>query len=181
MSVRVVTADMVEPAPTDCPLGTRATISHAGPHCAPASCDQAHQCPKGETCAVERLCVVERNFVNMTGRGTVMAVKGPCQNDQCVEGTCRSERVCTSPHAAGGTPPATKPTDGGAAQAVQATGGRRAPGQKFEDRPVDNGPNRTPSGCSARGWMGAVYGVILASLVGVIAVLLRRRASQHRR
>lgn len=190
-STRAVRADMVAPPPAECPAGTKATTGHAGPHCAPRTCETSEQCADGLECTVLRLCVAERQYRSMGGPGTTSVIEGPCPDGMCASGQCRSLRVCA--------PPGTG-TGGAEAQGVEARLGR-AGGQAEEPQanegvqaedaaeqedeieeteepeefaePSDRARRPDP-GCSPRWTSGAILGVVLG-IFAVVLILRRRR------
>ena len=90
-------ADAILPPPPSCPPGSRPASTHAGPHCAPATCQKADDCTGGQTCRGVRLCVSERSYQNWTGVHSTRVIQGTCPDGRCEVGTCRTLRVCADP------------------------------------------------------------------------------------
>lgn len=55
-------ADVVDPAPEDCPTGSYGTTSHWGPACEANTCSSDTECAEGDSCVPLGLCVVERTW-----------------------------------------------------------------------------------------------------------------------
>jgi hypothetical protein len=186
LGIVLARADLVPPPPTDCPPGTRGATNHAGPHCLPVHCSDQRPCPKGETCALAALCLVERTYANMTGQRTTTVVQGLCRNGQCEQGTCRREPVCVSRPWASAAPSsraAPSAPDGDAAETAGSPGIETNPdtsgGQSTESvtQPI---PGRPLPGCSSLHAAAAITGVVLAGLAASIALVLRRRGPGRR-
>jgi len=101
-------ADVVGPAPEDCPSGWSGTANHNGGWCVPRTCDE-QACELGTTCETVRRCVVEEDRPcagHAAGAPCTLVHReafGPCETDtDCDQGTCVTGRYCVEPAKAGG-------------------------------------------------------------------------------
>lgn len=101
-------ADVVGPEPESCPPGSRPSVAHSGPYCAPvAECGGDTECGAGETCDVIQQCVETRGCGGLMAPDsepcTLEHVVGPCGGDgSCAVGECRSRSVCSGEVASDG-------------------------------------------------------------------------------
>ncbi|MBX3274024.1 MAG: hypothetical protein KF729_27410 [Sandaracinaceae bacterium] len=97
-------ADRVPPPPADCPRGSVGQTSHAGPYCAPTSCEGGRGCERGQRCEEIALCIARERYTphsRLAGdapRATYRDVaRGPCVDGACPRGgTCRRAPRCVS-------------------------------------------------------------------------------------
>ncbi len=92
---QVVQADVVNPAPTSCPTGSRPSTGHVGPHCAPTTCQSSTDCKSGETCREVSLCITMEAGQHRGGSYTVEFAHGTCSST-CSKGTCQKAMRCAS-------------------------------------------------------------------------------------
>ncbi len=95
-------ADVVGPEPSSCPLGSRPSVAHSGPYCAPLP-----ECTSDSACSAGAACMEVSQCIEIRGCGgrpypdaepcTLEHVVGPCGGDgSCATGTCTTRSVCTS-------------------------------------------------------------------------------------
>jgi MYXO-CTERM domain-containing protein len=88
-------ADVVQPEPPSCPLGSDPHTCHGGPHCRPSACSAAGECPAGKWCTTRQLCIEKLDCGGMGGSYFVDAVRGECAaTAPCKAGTCQPVAVC---------------------------------------------------------------------------------------
>lgn len=96
-------ADVVFPAPTDCPPGSFGDTHHGGPHCSADLCTEepARCAANGATCQDHGLCTEQRQGASRGGPFTFTVVVGVCDPEgKCAQGKCEKLKVCV-PAAAG--------------------------------------------------------------------------------
>lgn len=100
-------ADVVDPEPPSCPVGSRPSTAHSGPYCAPtAECGSDSDCSAG-TCMEVMQCIETRGCGGLMPPDaepcTLEHVAGACGSDgSCAVGECRARRVCSSSPVDGG-------------------------------------------------------------------------------
>jgi hypothetical protein len=93
-------ADVIFPAPTDCPPGSVGDSHHGGPHCAADLCtdDPARCAAGGAACQEHGLCTDEQQGASRGGPFTFKVVVGTCDPEgQCAKGKCEKLKVCVPP------------------------------------------------------------------------------------
>ncbi len=162
-------ADVVFPAPTDCPPGSVGDTHHGGPHCAADLCaEEPGRCAAtGATCQEHGLCTQQQQGASRGGPFTFKVVLGVCDPEgNCAQGACEKLKVCVP--AAGG------PGAGEAAEEVEEV---EAPTQEAVEAPTA-APEVTEAvdeverkGCQldAAGSVGVGSSMLIAlALVGII-------------
>jgi hypothetical protein len=89
-------ADVLSPAPEECPRGSEGEECHGPPRCAPLTCTTDSDCGDGLRCQSLDLCI---NRVNCSGRAMidVDAVLSVCgEGTACTEGSCQTMQVCAT-------------------------------------------------------------------------------------
>ena len=97
-------ADVVPPAPEDCPPGSVGSTDHYGPHCRPSICRSDEDCKDGQRCRELALCVFEKTYEHWRGNTHRREVRGSCaQGEACPEeSSCETAKRCVP---AGDVPP----------------------------------------------------------------------------
>ncbi len=168
-------ADIVFPAPTDCPPGSVGATHHGGPHCAADLCaDEPGRCAaSGGNCQEHGLCTEQRQGASRGGPFTYAAVVGVCDpGGNCAQGKCEKLKVCVP--AAGEGEPA------GGAGAPAEDEAPAKPADEAPAKPADesagepSGEGDSP-GCHLGGGTRGVAGALWLALVAVAGVAARRR------
>jgi len=90
-------ADVVNPAPNNCPSWTSPDTCHAGPYCSIKECLDNSTCGAGEACQEHKVCVLR---LDCSGRSPtpfwVNSAKGVCgAGGSCHQGgTCSTVKIC---------------------------------------------------------------------------------------
>lgn len=169
-------ADVLMPPPPTCPEGARGRTSHAGPHCAPWTCDQG--CGEGKACKAAALCVVQRQGANRARRFTFDVVRGPCEaGGKCAEGTCETREVCVAaaPVAPQAGPDAATVVAPETPAAVEPVPAAAPDAQVLEDKKLGT-ETRKPAACSSGAGETAFA---LAFPVAWLALLALKRRRQQ--
>lgn len=99
---RAARADAVMPPPKDCPTGARGQTSHNGPWCAPTTCAADKDCPSGEICREQALCVSTETVPSQSGWSwgkpiSLSTAHATCDKGAaCAKGTCETARRCVT-------------------------------------------------------------------------------------
>jgi hypothetical protein len=173
-------ADVVEPAPTDCPAGSIGSVSHYGPYCAPNDCSgTAATCESGTACTSQPLCI---EILWDSGVATSPAGKrvlGSCTpGGTCLMGTCGTWSVCMPSAGAGGASAV-----GGSSSKAGASG-RGGSSAASGESSTSNGGEDTgsdSSGCSCRVHPAGSFGAGAALVLGFLAFSLRHTRRANRR
>ncbi len=156
-------ADVLSPAPEDCPRGSRGEDCHGPPRCAPWTCTDDGDCTADMRCQSLELCI---DRVNCAGREMIYVdrVVSACgEGSSCTEGTCQTRRVCV----------ASETVEEDASVGNDAGGGDDAtPDGDVEVRTWGCG------GCRLSGSNRAGGALLLALIPALIIFSLRRRASR---
>lgn len=89
-------ADVVFTQP--CPFGARERTSHAGPRCAPWTCETDADCEGALVCRPWRVCV-QAHDVPVAGRGAFGNPPPPPTREEQVLGSCPPDASCTGAEA----------------------------------------------------------------------------------
>ena len=95
-------ADVIMPAPDDCPEGTEGSSSHCGPKCVRVACDLNEACGDDATCGELSLCVEARSCWTNGGQYEDTTIVGTCsEGSPCAAGTCEAVTTCIPTDAPG--------------------------------------------------------------------------------
>ena len=92
-------ADVVSPAPNNCPSWTSPGTCHGGPHCRIKQCVDSSTCGSGEACQEHKVCVLK---IDCSGHNPtpswVSTAKGTCgAGGSCDQGgTCSTVKICVA-------------------------------------------------------------------------------------
>jgi len=170
---RAARGDVVMPPPTNCPDGAKGRTSHAGPHCAPRTCERG--CDEGMVCKPMPLCVVQRQGANRMRKFTFDVVTAACPGGaKCETGACETREVCVP----GTVEPAPAPADPDAAAPEPAVAPATPPAEPPDAQVVEDQKlgteTRKPAACSV-GAGDEAWALAIAAPVALLALLGMRR------